>query len=255
MLAVDIKSDPPVFDEENRIVDPDEVVKMCGSLVRLNTNAQGLTEITAAHTSVIDFLTTQPIKIGGEEVVGFSKTKSNLRMAETCLVYLRHLSDNCITMTGGNVEKYPFARLSAIVWDACYREVLITSGSEDMIRLHSLARNLFSSPAATLNWTTLAGLYYDTDWVELFDEVSHMKRSIYFAAYFGLSDIIQSMIQEGHPVDGVIGSHFGTPLVAACAEGRTNVVSLLLDRGAEPNLSSHIHYGTPMVAAIEKRSN
>ena len=249
MLAVDIQSDPPVFDEENRIVDPDEVVKMCGSLVRLNTNAQGLNEITAAHTSVIDFLTTRPIKIGEEEVVGFSKTKSNLRMAETCLVYLRHLSDNCITMTGENVEKYPFARLSAIIWDACYREVLITSGREDMIRLNSLVMNLFSSPTATLNWIKLSGRY-EADWADFMTGASHIKRSIYLAAYFGLSDIVQSMIQEGYPVDGVSGSHFGTPLVAACAMGRTNAVSLLLDSGAEPKLSSHFQYGTPMVAAI-----
>ena len=50
--------DPPMFDVENRTVNPDEVVKMCGSLVRLDTIAQGLLEIAAAHTSVTDFLST-----------------------------------------------------------------------------------------------------------------------------------------------------------------------------------------------------
>lgn len=95
MLAVDMESDPPAFDEDNRIADSEEILKMCGSLVRLDTTAEGQSTIgdnaafqtlTAAHTSVIDFLTTQPINVGSKEAFYFTKGKANLRMAETCLI-------------------------------------------------------------------------------------------------------------------------------------------------------------------------
>ena len=251
MLAVDLQSDPPLFDEENRTVDSEEVVKMCGSIVRLDTNAQGLHEIPAAHTSVIDFLTTQPVKIGLEEVVRFSKRKSTLRMAEACLVYLRNVLDNDISSTEDKIKRYPFAQLSALTWDDCYREALASPGREDMARLNGLVMDLFSSRTATLNCINLTKKYKNTDWAYALTRASRIEQPIHLAACYGLSDIVQNLISEGYPVDGVFGPGLGTPLVAACAMGRTNVVSLLLDRGADPNLSSHFHYGTPMVAAIE----
>ncbi len=87
MLAVDMESDPPAFHEENRLVDSEEILKMWGSLVRLDTNAEGQNDmgdvakirtLTAAHTSVIDFLKSQPIRIGSEETFEFSgKSKSS----------------------------------------------------------------------------------------------------------------------------------------------------------------------------------
>ena len=176
-------------------------------------------------------------------------------MAKTCLVYLSYLFDNDITLTEGNLERHPFARLSALIWDDCYREALNSSGREDMARLNGLVMNLFSSPTATLNWIKLSGRYKNTDWsrvrAEFVTEASHIKLSIYFVACFGFPDIVKSMIQEGYPVDGVFGPGFGTPLVAACAMGRTNVVSLLLDSGADPNSSGRYEFGAPFAAAID----
>ena len=199
MLAVDMESDLPLFDVDNRIVDPSEVIKMCGSLVRLDTNAQGLLEITAAHTSVIDFLTTQPVIIGPDEVAKFSRAKSNLRMAEACLVYLRYVSDNDVTLTEDNIETYPFAQLGALILDHCYREALISSGQEDMARLNGLVMNLFSSPTAIPNCIKSSGRRKNTDWGQFISGASRNKRSIYVTACYGMADIIQSMIQEGYP--------------------------------------------------------
>ncbi len=263
MLAVDMESNPPAFDEENRMVDSEEILKMCGSLVRLDTNAEGRNDVgevgkvqtlAAAHTSVIDFLKTQPIKVGSEETFQLSRSKANLRMAETCLTYLRHFSEKHITLTEENISNYPFARLCALSWADFYQEVLTSSERVDMARLNDLVMELLSTPTATLNWVKLhdpdergAGVDFDV-------EQSQVKPAIYYVALLGLPDIAKSLIRGGSPVDEVVGPPFGNPLVAACARGNINVASLLLDGGADPNLSGYYHCGTPLAAAIESGS-
>ena len=260
MLAVDMESDPPAFDEENRMVDSEEILKMCGSLVRLDTNAEGRNDLgevgkvqtlTAAHTSVIDFLKTQSIKVGSEVTFQLSRSKANLRMAETCLTYLRHFSEKHITLTEENISNHPFARLCALSWAEFYQEVLASSERVDMARLNDLVMELLSTPAATLNWVKL----YDPDergaGVDFDVEQSQVKPAIYYVALLGLPDIAKRLIRGGKPVDEVVGPPFGNPLVAACAMGNINVASLLLDGGADPNLSGYFQCGTPLAAAIE----
>ena len=274
MLAVDMESDPPAFDAENRIVDSEEIIKMCGNLIRLDTiagsqrqkykSAKGRT-IAAAHTSVIDFLTTQPIQIGSEETCRLSKAKANLRMAETCLIYLRHFSVNDITLTEENIASYPFARSCAFLWHIFYQKMLESREQLDMTRLNDLIIEMFSSPTATLKWVRLANPeMVELKWLRQIDpdtsshyfafgpEISQVKPAIYYAALLGLPDIIKRLIQEGNPLDQVVGPPFGTPLVAASAEGLTDVISLLLDSGADPNLSGCFRIGTPLAAAICK---
>ena len=272
MLAVDMESDPPAFDAENRIVDSEEIIKMCGNLIRLDTiagsqrqmhnSAKGRT-IAAAHTSVIDFLTTQPIRIGSEETCKLSKAKANLRMAETCLIYLRHFSVNDITLTEENIASYPFARSCAFLWHIFYQKMLESREQLDMTRLNDLIIEMFSCPTATLKWVRLFNPdVEELKWLRQIDlntsshffafeaGISQVRPAIYYAALLGLPDIVKSLIQEGNPLDQVVGPPFGTPLVAASAQGLTEVVSLLLDSGADPNLSGYFRIGTPLAAAI-----
>ncbi len=260
MLAVDMESDPPAFDEENRMVDSEEILKMCGSLVRLDTNAEGRKDmgddakvqtLTAAHSSVVDFLRTQPIKIGSDEVLRFSTAKANLRMAETCLIYLRYFMKNGITLNESNITTYPFARLCALIWPKFYRGILASCEQVDMARLNGLALELFSSPTVMLNWVKLSNLDKVTEGVNFEIKLSQVKPAIYYAAILDLPDIIRTLIAEGSPVNEVVGPPFGNTLVAACAVGSINVASLLLDSGADPNLSGYFLCGTPLAAAIE----
>ena len=272
MLAVDMESDPPAFDEENRMVDSEEILKMCGSLIRLDTVAESqdsmrdsanVKALAVSHTSVIDFLTTRPVRIGSKKICNFSRIRANLRMAETCLIYLRHFSANDTILTKDIAASYPFLLLCAY-WDNFYREVKTSSEQVDMARLNGLVMKLFSSPIATLNWLKVFNpdreilsrlkLIYPNDATEGLDsdaERSQVKPAIYYAVRLGLPDIVVSLIQGGSKIDELVGPPFGTPLIAASVNGATEVVSLLLDKGADPNLSGYFYYGTPLAAAIE----
>ena len=95
VLAVNLESEPPAFDEDERMPRPEDILKMCGSLVRIDYNPEGrnslgeiaaVQTITAAHTSVIDFLKTQPVCIGSDLKTSFTQGSINFEATKTCLI-------------------------------------------------------------------------------------------------------------------------------------------------------------------------
>ena len=172
-------------------------------------------------------------------------------MAETCLIYLRYFSENDIIFTEENITSYPFARLSALIWVDFYREVQASSELVDKTRLNRLVMEIFSCPTATLNWLKFANPDKIGEDADFDAEISQVKPAIYYAAHLGFPEIVKSLLQQGNPINIVVGPPFGTPLVVASAMGRKDVVSLLLDNSANPSLSGYFFYGTPLAAAIQ----
>lgn len=262
MIAVDLDQDPPVFDEEKKMWNSEGVLEICGSLVRADVNpgrnslGEFISEtqtLTTAHATVLDFLKTQPIRIGSDPGFRFTKSKANLRMAETCLVYLRFFVDNHIELTEENVVQYPFARLSAEFWDDYYREIVANGQEEvDMTRCNAMVMDLFQSPDAMLKWIRLCDPDDDTSPVNFEKKLSEVHPPLYYAALLGLPEIAKRFIDQGAEINVAFRHSYGTPLVAASVLGRKEIVSLLLDRGADPKLSGWWYWGCPLAGAVEK---
>lgn len=268
MIAVDFDRDPPCFNEQNKMWNPEGVLEICGSLVRVDVvPGRKLLDkehvrpqtLTTAHASVLEFLQTRPIRIGSEPETRFTKSTVNLRMAETCLVYLRYLVDNNVKLTERNLGKYPFARYCAEFWVDHYREATALSrvttahGQEeaDMTRLNAMVMNLFQSPDALLQWVRLCDP--ESDWLSFNfkKQPAELMSPLYYAALLGLSQIAQNLIDQGAKVNDICGNGFGRPLIAAIALGRADIVSFLLDRGADPSLISWGNLGCPLAVAVE----
>ena len=262
MIAVDFEQDPPVFDDQNKMWNSEGVLEICGSLVRADVNPDGrnslgepaeVQTLTTAHATVSDFLKTQTIRIGLDPEVQFTRSTVNLRMAETCLVYLRFFVDNNIELTEENVIQYPFARFCAEFWDDYYREVIANHQEKvDMTRLNAMIMDLFQSPDAMLKWIRLCDPDDDTSRVDFKKETSNVLTPIYYAALLGLPEIVRRFINKGAAIDDTFDTGYGTPLVAASVLGRKEVVSLLLERGADPNLSGWWYWGCPLAGAVEQ---
>ena len=263
MLAVDLNSDPPIFDEENRMPCPEDILKICGNLVRIDQNPEGrnslgeraeVRTLTAAHASVVDFLKEERVQIGQKLEVFYTRAAMNLEIAETCLAYLLGLVESEVVLRDENISSYPFARFSAELWDDFYREVVASSRESDidMTRVNALVMRLFASREKMLKWIQLCNPDDDTYKVDFNLPIWYVKSMMYYAALLGLPGIVRSLIRDGHSVDGIVTGGCGTPLVAACMYGRANVVSILLDNGADPNLPGNRHRGCPIAAAIEQ---
>ena len=263
MLAVDLDSDPPGFDESNRMPRPKDILEICGSLVRIDINPDGrdslgkraeVQTLTAAHASVVDFLQEDRVQIGRQLEVFYTRSAANLEMAETCLTYLLNFVEGKVVLSDQNIMDYPFARFSAELWDDFYREVDASSrGSKiDMTRVDALVMRLFASREVMLPWIQLCDPDFDTYRVDFDLPISYVQSVMYYAALLGLPGVVSRLIKNGHPINEKMDEVSGTPLVAACVHGRVHVVSILLENGADPNLVGYPALGCPLAAAIEQ---
>ena len=262
MLAVDLDSDPPCFDEGNRMPRPGDILKLCGSLVRVDQNPEGrnslgeraeVQTLTAAHASVVDFLKEERVLIGRELEVFYTRTAMNLEMAETCLAYLLNVVEGSLVLRDDNIMNYPFARFSAELWDDFYREVVASSGEleVDMTRVNAMVTRLFASRQTMLKWIQLCDPDDDTYQVRFDLPQSYVKPVMYYAALLGLPDIVSRLIQDGYSIDEMADEGYGTPLTAACLYGRKNIAAILLEKGAHPDLPA-TGDRRPLAAAIQK---
>ncbi|KAF7349519.1 Ankyrin repeat protein [Mycena sanguinolenta] len=64
---------------------------------------------------------------------------------------------------------------------------------------------------------------------------------------FGKSDVVQLLLDKGADVN-LGGGQYGSPLAAASCHGKLDIVQLLLDKGADVNLAGG-KYGSPLAAA------
>lgn len=82
------------------------------------------------------------------------------------------------------------------------------------------------------------------DWNQRNDEG---QTALYLAARCGHSDIVSLLIQQGADPN-FVGGKYGTPLQAACFAGHTTIVEKLLQGGADPRIASSL--GTALVASL-----
>jgi hypothetical protein len=261
MLAVNLDGAFPEFHARERIMDPSLILTICGSLIRTDIDKEGrnhlgdrveVTTITTSHQTVIDFLTSRPIKIAELEEVNLTRVSVNLQMAETCLGYLLTLFHATIELNEGTLSEYPFARMCAEYWDDYYREI-ISGGKElvDINCLNTMILQLLESKSDTLTWVRLCDPNNDTRRVDFSVGEDYLDPPLYYASLLGLTDIVQHYLNSGAEVDYVTPKSYGTPLVAACKWGRIDIIRILLAKGANPTLGSYHSWGCPMGAAVE----
>lgn len=262
---MDLDCNPPSFNEQNKMWNPEGVLEICGSLVRvdlvlrrklLDTEFIVDQTLTTAHASVLEFLRTKLIRIGSESEIRFTRSFVNLRMAETCLVYLRYLFDNNIGLTEENLGKYPFARYCADFWVDHYREAIAHGQEEaDLTRLNAFVMDLLQTPDALLEWIRVADPETDGPSFNFRTHFAEIQSPLFYAAILGLSGIVKLLIDQGAEINYSCGTGLGTPLIAAVALGRDDTVSFLLDRGADPNLIDWGYMGCSLAVAVEKNKS
>ena len=261
MIAVDFDEDPPTFDPGLKLEVPERLLELCSGMVRPDINTDGRDELgapaevrtlTTAHATVLDFLKKEPVKIGPLEPFRFRRGAVNMRMAETCLAYLRYFGDEKIELDETNIREFPFARLCAEFWDDHYRECLASDNEDlDRSRLEEMALDLLQSPESMLRLIKLCDPDNDTDRADFTKSSKDIRPALYYASLLGLPTMARRLIDQGVDVDENVEGGCGTALVAAAKNGRKEIVEILLQEGADPTKAGNTTWGTPLAAAVE----
>ena len=228
-----------VLDESKCLADPADILSICGSLLTYPKET-GL--VTLAHHSVRTYLMSD--LQGKSEYFRLLPRKAHSNLATKCLTYLSFnafAGGPCSSATGLQeyYQRFPLLEYAAQRW-----------------ALH--VGNL--EPLDDSMWETLKDFLFSADkargnfqaWVQLLIPNSNALQiartpPLYYAASFGLTEVVQRLLDAGADIEAHGGRGGATPLNIASFRGHYDVAKLLLERGADP--AAEDHYG--LWSAIE----
>jgi ankyrin repeat protein len=223
---------PPTFNPGWRPVDASEaVLSACSSLISI-VNVAGSQIVQFAHFSVKEFLISDRLASADKPLSSYHilPEPAHTTLARACLSVLLQLDDK---IDRNAISHFPLAPYAAQYWmDHCRFKNASSHVQEEMKRLFDPMKPHFAA------WVWL----YDVDhhWLEPMSE-SHPTQPkavpLYYASLCGFCGLVEHFI-VGRPQDiNARGGYYDTPLQAASAKGHLDVVKLLLNSNADPNLS------------------
>jgi hypothetical protein len=248
ILAVDLEVTPPRFEPDSRLLDPRTILSMCSSLVTTSRAGQwdafGGKTLRLAHASVADYLTRQ--NPSGPSQFHFTKNSASQFLAQTCLAYLLNpeFSGGDNGLTQAQVEQrlkaFPFLQHTTNFWpiylkkEAGDPEEHLTPRTKEILQM-------FFSTSKLPNGGNFAA------WVRMLipsSPASYVQKThpLYYAASFGLFEVVRIILdtEKGLDINALGGRAHATALHVAVFRDHIDVVRLLLERGAEPNISNNV---------------
>ncbi|KAJ4265106.1 hypothetical protein NW762_005352 [Fusarium torreyae] len=216
------------------------LVSVCAGLVTIDEKRK---IIGLVHYTVQEYLKQKPAEL-------LPMTERDI--ARTCISYLSFKSykENHNYRIGWVIlrsvlERWPFYHYAAKNWGHHARESAISE--DELMDLLSIgARLVKSAEVLMVNEANKDHAYFASP--------PESITTLHLAAYFGLEKLVRKLVEFGIAVD-VADSHGRTPLSYAAEHGYYAVVSLLLDKGAQPdsqgNLQSVYSGRTPLSLAAE----
>ncbi|KAK3934685.1 ankyrin repeat-containing domain protein [Diplogelasinospora grovesii] len=80
--------------------------------------------------------------------------------------------------------------------------------------------------------------WWDREDLDLSQTNDNHQTLLELAAHSGSREICEVLLRRGMQVDILSSSSYGSPLAAAASRGHEEIVKLLIDNGADPNLLS-----------------
>ncbi|KAI1414763.1 hypothetical protein F5Y13DRAFT_197313 [Hypoxylon sp. FL1857] len=252
-LAVKVSAEPR-FESRRRMPKPEEVLKLCSSLVTVTTKTSGrhwqwndeeesgAEEIRLAHYSVREYLVSNRMR--NDIINHFSEVNARASIAEVCLAYLLHLGHHAAPHLGAPsparvVElimqlkrDYPLLGYAATYW--VNHAVVVEASPESAGKLPIILEFLQCHNAFKL-------------WMFVYRPGGQLPGSpsepakLSFASHHGLAHTAQRLIDTGANVNAWNNAHnkrddyYGSnpALHCAVAKGHGKTVEVLLNNGAD----------------------
>ncbi|RII13199.1 hypothetical protein CUC08_Gglean004499 [Alternaria sp. MG1] len=253
VAAIDIQGEP-IFDRDEVLIDPLEVLDICSSLITVTGSAEKRENedgrladpriISLAHYSVQEYLVSDRIKQGPANQYHMQEGESHEAIMKGCIGYLNQ-SQGPISTAQFDISA--LAIYSAEFWISHFRKA-----GDEKENICRLALSVFSKDNPVYHsWLRLSDPELaDFEGPELERELNDMATPLYYAARLDLSKITQLLLDQGADVNAQ-GGECGNALMAASDGGHMVVAELLINAGANVN-SIHELDGSPLCLAAEK---
>lgn len=276
IFILDAENDIP-FDPDDRLLFPEAVLDYLPNLV---VKRRGLWELTRyieiAHFSIKEYILSQRITERQSKDFHFQEKDAHLHIANSCLAYHLHLSQN-ISVTSETESEYKLWNYTSHYWDYHFSKVenetlptilkdrvvaLLDGNSPAFCNLYRLAipRTISELPSEELCPPLLYFAGRDSLWpikymVERGDDVNEVRDSsvdcchaLQYAIQRNKWENAKFLVCKGADINAQAGS-LGNALQAAVAFGGScDFLQLLLDNGANINAQGGI-YGNALQAA------
>ena len=227
--------------------------------------------VRLAHFSVKEYLVSDRIRTGSAAFFTIDEEASNARIGATGLSCLQLYNEALFPGAKEFSTEFPIARYSAKFW---YKHLSAIGGTAHLSSI-APATELFLSERKMRNWIDL----YNLD-----QSFESLGSPLYYAVLTGLKVLVEALIevqkdkdcQVGETDDSklkrpdsddgsatlqdmskeayvnVTGGFLHTPLQAASWSGRMDIVELLINNAADPNLYGGLWSGSALWAAAHK---
>ncbi|KAE8405532.1 ankyrin repeat-containing domain protein [Aspergillus pseudonomiae] len=238
-------------DVDKRLADPRAILAICpGTLVTTtppvpsNPDPQddfkpNQHQVHFTNSSIKQYLQSPEIQTTAEKQLAITESTSQATIAKDSLTYLLQFTEP-YTTTPSKIKTSYLLSYATNYWAVHARLARPETDPE----LTALVLRFLNSGTAYLNWTAFLDGYEPFSGTDGSGLIRH-PHPIYYAASFGLTNIVAALLDTGAPLDSRGPS--GSALAAASLAGHLDTVKVLVDSGADVNLAGP--FGTPLVLA------
>lgn len=250
--------DSPLFDRDQVLGDPFDVLTICPSLVTVVSipmigpmpkafAEKGITYqhemFTLAHYSVKEYLLSKRIQQSPAAAYSIQEGAANTFLANSCLAYLLQFQEpDCINVA--TLDKSKLTLYAAEFWVHHAR-----AAKQDTGVMYQMIMKLFSpTNNGFRNWIRIWDLDRPWSGADPTGSLNDVPTPLYYASLTGLPKVVQLLALKANVDVNMRGGFHGSPLHAASYRGHVEMVKLLLEMGADVNLQGGF-YGTALQAA------
>ena len=260
------------FNRKRRLQDHNDIRDICIGLIDIDSGSDPKLEddyetksrsvIRIAHFSVQEYLRSERIRHQKAAMFKLTSVTAHGEIAQMRLIYLvDHILSNS-SLDQSLLEAFPLARFAALYWyHHCQSAAHHIPGLEESIL------NLFQHQNSFVTWVKLHDV--DTPWrnpINLHRSLEDIPAPVYYASLLGIDQILHKLINNEEleittiPAPSLAstsnvskrvnaqGGRHGHVLQAAAFGGYSQVVQMLLDKGADINAQGG-KYGNALQAA------
>ena len=225
-------------DEDARLLQPEDLLQVCSSLVSFDTKEN---TVVLAHSSVLEYLTSEQIKESEVRVFYLDPASADTSLARQCVSYLcspKLQSGYCKRYTDleDRYQGMPLLGYAAHSWPVYVQR--IEKRDIDEVTRHLLLRFFETSKLPRCgNFGAWVQAYFPSSRIKL-----ETSTPLYYVARFGIHSMVKMILAEQGIRDLEVrgGRRGSTPLHVASAYGRFEVVQTLLAAGANAKESNEM---------------